>query len=111
MYIGGQYFHFLCKLLKLSSRGFVNQSLFLILHYQIFNNFTFETPIYKTVHGRKSNVFKYTIKAPAWCNCPKIRVNVYSNELLKQVVNGEYLICCTIYKYSLGVIPDCNATG
>lgn len=82
MYIGGQYFNFLFKLLKLSSRGFVTQSLFLILHCQIFNNFTFETPIYRTVHSRKSNVFKYTIKAPAWCNCPKLRVNDYSNGLL-----------------------------
>lgn len=82
MYIGGQYFHFLCKLLKLSSRALVNQSLFLILHYQIFINSTLETPIYKTVHSRKSNVFTYTIKAPAGCNCPKIRVNVYSNGLL-----------------------------
>lgn len=82
MYIGGQYFNFLFKLLKLSSRGFVNQNLFLILHYKIVNNFTFETPIYKIVHSRKSNVFKYTIKAPAWCNCPKLRVNVYSNGLL-----------------------------
>lgn len=28
-----------------------------------------------------------------------------------KVVNREYLICCTIYKYSLGVIPDSNASG